>query len=44
MIKHTKSGLCLDADGLKNGDDVRMRKCEVGKQTQEWHIEHYLEM
>ena len=32
---------CLDAEALKNGDDVRVMDCVSGKASQQWHFEFY---
>ncbi|CAH1789536.1 unnamed protein product [Owenia fusiformis] len=41
-IKHA-SGLCLDTEGLSNGQGVKIKECS-GKDTQKWELEHILEI
>ena len=42
QLVHEPTGWCLDAEALKNGDDVRIRACVDGKASQAWEFEHYL--
>ncbi|TKR75870.1 hypothetical protein L596_017104 [Steinernema carpocapsae] len=35
-LKHLKSGLCLDVDNLKAGDDVWFKPCDENKISQKW--------
>ncbi|KAK0414463.1 hypothetical protein QR680_011442 [Steinernema hermaphroditum] len=36
LLQHVKSGLCLDVEGLKAGDDVLFTPCEEDKESQKW--------
>uniref|UniRef100_A0A1I7ZP92 Polypeptide N-acetylgalactosaminyltransferase n=1 Tax=Steinernema glaseri TaxID=37863 RepID=A0A1I7ZP92_9BILA len=38
LLQHVKSGLCLDVEGLKSGDDVLFKECVEGKISQQWSI------
>lgn len=41
-IIHYPSELCLDVEGLSMNDQVKLKKCEPNKATQQWLFEHYL--
>ncbi|OQV25407.1 putative N-acetylgalactosaminyltransferase 9 [Hypsibius exemplaris] len=40
QIKHTESGMCMDAVGLKNGDDIKVYKCDDSAVSQKWNFDH----
>ncbi len=40
-IIHHPSNLCLDVDGLSNNDQIKLKKCETNKPSQQWLFEHY---
>ncbi|CAF5174558.1 unnamed protein product [Rotaria magnacalcarata] len=40
-IVHHPSKLCLDIEGLKNNDQLQLKKCEPNKPSQQWRFEHY---
>ncbi|CAF1233072.1 unnamed protein product [Adineta ricciae] len=40
-IVHHPSELCLDVEGLANNDQVKLRKCQPNKRSQQWLFEHY---
>ncbi|KAI6220091.1 Ricin B-type lectin domain-containing protein [Aphelenchoides fujianensis] len=39
LLRHERTGLCLDVDGVKGGDDVRVNSCDTQKNTQKWTFE-----
>ena len=39
-MKNLAVQLCMDADGLKNGEKIRMIKCDPQKGTQKWQFVH----
>lgn len=41
QLRHA-SGFCLDATGLKSGDDVKLRTCNAAAKGQEWVFEHVI--
>nr|CAD7463380.1 unnamed protein product [Timema tahoe] len=41
QVRNTKSGLCLDAEGLKSDDSAVVAKCSDDTPTQEWVWENY---
>lgn len=40
-IIHHPSKLCLDVEGLSNNDQIKLKKCESNKLSQQWLFEHY---
>ncbi|CAF1565944.1 unnamed protein product [Adineta steineri] len=40
-IIHHPSKLCLDIEGLKNNDQINLKKCQPNKPSQQWLFEHY---
>uniref|UniRef100_A0A0N5AKT4 Polypeptide N-acetylgalactosaminyltransferase n=1 Tax=Syphacia muris TaxID=451379 RepID=A0A0N5AKT4_9BILA len=42
LLKHVESGLCLDTDGLKAGDDIKFLQCNATKLSQHWQFTNYL--
>lgn len=38
LLQNIDTGLCMDVDGLKSGDDVIANKCDSSKETQHWEI------
>ncbi|CAF4748072.1 unnamed protein product [Rotaria socialis] len=40
-IVHYPSKFCLDMEGLKNNDQLQLKKCEPNKPSQQWRFEHY---
>jgi polypeptide N-acetylgalactosaminyltransferase len=40
-IIHHPSELCLDVEGLKNNDQIKLKKCQPNKPSQQWLFEHY---
>jgi hypothetical protein len=40
-IIHQPSNLCLDVEGLSNNDQIKLKKCEPDKPSQQWLFEHY---
>ncbi|CAF0806972.1 unnamed protein product [Rotaria sordida] len=41
-IIHHPSNLCLDIEGLSNNEQIKLKKCETNKPSQQWLFEHYL--
>lgn len=37
-MKDTETGLCMDVDGLKGGDDLKVAVCVEEKATQRWEF------
>ncbi|CAF0774469.1 unnamed protein product [Adineta steineri] len=40
-LVHHPSNLCLDVEGLANNDQVKLKKCEPNKLSQQWLFRHY---
>jgi len=40
-IVHHPSKLCLDLEGLQNNDQLKLRKCEANKSSQQWLFGRY---
>ena len=40
-LVHHPSKLCLDVEGLQNNDQVKLKKCELNKISQQWLFENY---
>ncbi|VDM42902.1 unnamed protein product [Toxocara canis] len=41
QMRHERSGLCLDVEGLKASDDITARKCAPEKASQKWVFVKY---
>jgi hypothetical protein len=41
-IMHVKTGLCIDATDVKNGQNTKMETCDESKPGQKWEFEKYL--
>ena len=39
-IVHKKSGLCLDAEGLKHDENVKVKMCDLVSYSQKWIFEN----
>jgi len=40
-IVHHPSKLCLDLEGLSNNDQLKLKKCEPNKSSQQWLFGRY---
>ncbi|KAI1728985.1 glycosyl transferase family 2 domain-containing protein [Ditylenchus destructor] len=38
LMRNVNTGLCMDANGAKNGDNVPMNACDSSKATQKWEF------
>ena len=42
-LVHSKTGLCLDVTGVKNGEEPKLQKCNPNTPGQTWEFKTYLE-
>lgn len=44
QIIHTATGLCVDLQGIKSGQDLLLKACNPNAESQKWTWHHYLEL